>query len=391
MPKDRDKYFNVQKIFTSYELQSLMKIKFEVIFAKLSEMESNNPTLKENLNLNWTLMKERKRLLDLAKQESNKPPLPSNLYFKEKEKFFALKVNSYLFIYLKELMCEIANYQKPIRKNGYFVANTERGMHMISKDDIMRLLRIYIKKYQILKNLEHLQFTDKLEAEEINYAVELQIIISYLISKYTSQMIKGFDVIINEQKVTIKRPDFNQLEAQLDNYALIDSILREIISISTSLQDKELSEEVREDYVQSRKKLRQDIGFVLSYEMWRSRQNGEDYENFVEEYRGVHNVLRAFLKLNLNQAFLKEFFHFNQAFLKESQVDGIQNELYDILKSLREIDLTTEGRKYFLEREVVVEKEVEDWEGKMKEFLADFPYSPHEFITLRGNTTFQGL
>jgi len=76
IPKDRDKYFNVQKIFTSYEMQSLMKIKFEAIYAKFSEMESNNPTLKENLNLNWTLMEERKCLLDLAKQESNKPPLP---------------------------------------------------------------------------------------------------------------------------------------------------------------------------------------------------------------------------------------------------------------------------------------------------------------------------
>jgi len=278
-------------------------------------------------------------------------------------------------------MWEIDNYQKPIQNP--FVKAAKRGMYGTSKekfDNIMRLIRIYIKKYKILKNLEHLQFTDKLEAEERNFAIELQIIIIYLISKYTSQMIKGFDVIIKEQKVTVTRPDLNQLETQLENYALMDSILREIISISTSLQDKELSEEVREDYVQSRKKLRIDLDFVLSYEMWRSRQNCGDYEKFVEEYLGAHKDVRKFLKLYLNVL--------DQAFLEESKVDGLEKDLYDIRKFFSEIDLTTEGRKYFLEREVVVEKELEDWEGKMKEFLV---YFPHEFITLRGNTTFQGL
>ena len=48
-------------------------------------------------------------------------------------------------------------------------------------------------------------------------------------------------------------------------------------------------------------------------------------------------------------------------------------ELDDLREVLRKGDLTVEEQKYFQQRESVLEKEI-DWEGGLKDVLADFPY-----------------
>jgi len=182
-------------------------------------------------------------------------------------------------------------------------------------------------------------------------------------------MINGFEVIIKKRKVTIVRPDLSVLEAQIDKYTIMDSILEKIISISTSLQDKMLSEEIRKDYIQSREKLREHFKFAMSYEIRRALQNGEDIEKFGEEALGALKDAMKFVDL-WSEAY-------DQVFLEEPKVDGLKKEFTDISKLLRENNLTTEERKYFLKREAVLEKEV-DWVGNMKILMADFPYSPFE-------------
>jgi hypothetical protein len=367
MPKEIDKYCNLQKVFTAHESEHFINMKFLALESKLfmSKKIKSMDLISKEMEI---LLKERKRLLDLASKESDKGPPPPDIFFKEKKYRF----KPYLLIYMDELDWERDYYQKPIRDP--FVKVAKRGMYGTSKekfDDIMRLIRIYTKKFKTVKKLKRLQFTDKMEVEERNIAIELQIINSYLISKYTSQMIKGFDVIIKKRKVTVRRPELNVLEVQINNYALMDSILRKIIPISTSLQDEVLSEEVREDYVQSRKKLRKEFNFVMSYENWRALQNGEDFENFWEEYRGAFNDVKKFSKLYLKPP--------DQVSINESKVDGRMKQLYDIHELLSKTDLTTEERKYFLKREALLEKEV-DWEGKMKKLLADFPYEKDRYF-----------
>lgn len=364
MPNDDDKYCNLHKAFTAIEKDTFLRMKSIEMKKDIRPLIRKNRAALKKMEI---LLKERNRLFDITNKESRKPQAPPDLFFKDTKKY---ELKPYQYIYLDELMWIRTYYQKPIWDP--FAKAAKRALYGTSKekfDDIMRLIRIYTKKTKTVKNLRHLRFTDKLEEEERGRAIALQVITSYLISKYISQMINGFEVIIKKRKVTIVRPDLSVLEAQIDNHTIMDSILEKIISISTSLQDKMLSEEIRKDYIQSREKLREHFKFAMSYEIRRALQNGEDFENIGEEALGALKDAMKFVDL-WSEAY-------DQVFLEEPKVDGLTKELTDIYKLLSETNLTTEERKYFLKREAVLEKEV-DWEGNMKILMADFPYSPFE-------------
>ena len=167
MPKDNVKYANPRKGFIALESELVMSKKFK----------SKDLTTKERK----ILLKERKRLIDQADNEFHKPPAPPGFYPREVEKFLFEPYRSYY----DELVWDRNYYEKPIRDP--FVKVAKRGMYGTSKekfDDIMRLIRIYIKKFKTVKKLRHLQFTNKQEAKERNIVLELQIINSYFISKY---------------------------------------------------------------------------------------------------------------------------------------------------------------------------------------------------------------
>ena len=359
MLKEINKYCNPQKGFTALESNQVMRKKFK----------SKDVTNKEMK----ILLKVRKRLIDQANNEFYKPPAPPGFYPREVEKFLFEPYQSYL----DELTWDANYYQKLIRDP--FVKVAKRGMYGTSKekfDDIMRLIRIYTKKFQMMKKIKHLHFTTEQEAYERDMGEFFQIIDSYLISKYTSQMIKGFEVTIKKGKAIVKRPDLNALEAQMDNYAFMKSLLERTIFISVSLQDESLSEEKRNDHIKMREKLRESYKFAQMYEVRRASQNGENFENLADEVHGAHKDAMKFMNLYLKAG--------DEVFLKPSNVktDGFEKELIDLRKILRTTDLTTEERKYFLKRKALLEKEV-DWEGTMKKLIADFPYERNLYFPKR--------
>ncbi len=350
MPKGMDKYWNPQKSFTALESNQVIRKKFL----------SKNTTMKERK----ILMKERLRLVDQAEIELQKQPAPSGFYPFKETKFAYEPYPSYL----DDLTWDTNYYQKPIRDP--FVKAVQRGMYGTSKekfDDIFRMVRIYTKKIQMMKKLKHLHFSTEQEAYERDMGEFFQIIDSYLISKYTSQMIKNFEVTIKKRKVIVIRPDLNALETQMDNYTFMKRLLERTIFISVSLQNESLSDDKRNEYLEIREKLRKGYEFVQMYEVRRANQNGEKFEILMDEVHGAHkNTMKAIhLYLKAGKPYLP-----NTSNTKE---EIFLKEITEIRKILRKSDITTEERKYFLKRENLLEKEI-DWEGEMKKLLGDFPF-----------------
>lgn len=360
-------YCNPQKSFIALESEYVLQKRFK----------SKDLTNKERK----MLLKERSRLIDQAEKEVNKPLAPPNLSSREKDKFWFEPYRSYL----DELEWEKNYYQKPIR-DPVIKALRRRiyGTPLHQKlNDTMRMLRIHIKKFQLIKKLNLLELTNKQEAEERGKGLLFQTIDSYLISKYASQMIKGFDVTIGHRKVTVKRPDFNALEAQMNNYALMKVILEQTILISAALQDKSLSEDKRNDYIKKREKFREHFKFAMMYEVRRSRQNGENSKNFLDECREAHeNLIKV---IHLYQEISKLYINQQNYISKSSpnvKTDVTMMELDELGKILTKSDLTIEERKYFLQRKDLIEKEI-DWEGQMKKLLGDFPYEKDHYFPKR--------
>ena len=350
-----DKYCNPQKAFTALESQIVMSKK----------LKNKDLTKKEKK----ILTKEIFRLLDQGEKEFGKPLAPPGFYTFKEIKFLYDRYQAYC----DELVWDRDYYQKPIRDP--IVKAVKKGMYGTSKENfdyIFRMFRIHIKKSQMIKKLKHLQFTTEQEANEKDMGQLYQIIDSYLISKYTSQMIKGLEVIIKKGKVIVIKPDLNALEAQMDNYALMKFFLERTIFISVSLQEKSLSEDKRNEYVKTREKFRENFKFAQMYEVRRARQNEENFENLIDEALGAHkNVMKVIsLFLKAGKPYLQD--------TPSTKEEIFMKEIAELRKVLREGNLTAEERKYFLERESVMEKEI-DWEGGMKKILEDFPYKKDHY------------
>lgn len=363
MPKDNDKYLNPQKGFTALESQIVLEKKFK----------SKDLTKKERR----ILLKERSRLLDQAKKEFNKPLAPPNLSSREQYKFMLEQYISYY----AELEWDTIYYQKPIRDP--IIKELRRriyGSTLHQKlNDTMRMFRIHYKKFQLIKKFKLLGLTDEQEAKERDMGLLYQIFDSYLISKYASQRIEGFEVTIEHGQVTVKRSDLNALEAQMDNYALIKSILDRTILISAALQDKSLSEDKRNEYIKRREKLRESYKFALMYEMRRARQNGENFENFGKECGEAYENLMKFIDI-----YLEILGPYRSKRSTNVKTDVTMEEIKELDKILTKSDLTIEERKYFLQRidlleKEIVEKEI-DWEGQMKKLFEDFPYEKDHYF-----------
>lgn len=315
-------------------------------------------------------MKERSHLINQAENELSKPPAPPGYYTFKETKFAYEPYQSYF----DELVWDRNYYQKPIRDP--LIKQVKRGMYGTSKekfDDIFRMLRIYTKRFQMMKKIKHLHFTTEQEANEKGMGEFFQILDSYLISRYTSQMIKGFEVTIKRGKAVVKRPDLSALEGQMENYAFMKLLLERTIFVSVSLQDESLTEEKREEYVKKREKLRESYKFAQMYEVRRAHQNGEKFENFMDEVNRAHkNVLKVInLYLEAGKPYQRDTFN--------TKEEIFMKEIAELRKDLKKDDLTAEERKYFLERESVLEKEI-DWEGGMKKILGDFPHDKDGFV-----------
>lgn len=352
MPKDSDKYYNPQKCFTAFESEIVLRKKF-----KSKDLTKKGRKI---------LLKERSRLLDQAEKEFNKPTAPPNLFSREQYKFV---LRSY-WSYIDELEWDTKYYQKPIRDP--IIKELRRriyGSTLHQKlNDTMRMFRIHYKKFQLIKKFKLLELTDKQEAKERDMGLLYQIFDSYLISKYASQRIKGFEVTMEHGKVTVKRPDLNALEAQMENYALIKSILDRTILISAALQDKSLSEDKRNVYIKKREKLREDLKFTMMYEIRREHQNGENFENFRKECGEAYKNLMKVIDL-----YLEILGPYRSKRSTNVKTDVTMKEIKELGKILAKSDLTIEERKYFLQRMDLLEKEI-DWEGRMKKLFEDFPY-----------------
>lgn len=350
-----EKYCNPQKAFTSLESH--------VVICK--KMKSKDLTKKE-----WKILeKEALRLLNQAEKEYDKLPPPPGIYSKEKRFFTKVYLT-----YYDELSWDRIYYQKPIRDP--FVKIVKRGMYGTSKeefDNIFRMLRIHSKKFQMIKKLKHLHFTNEQEAKEKSMGELFQIIDSYLVSKYTSYMIKEFDVRIKKGKVTVKRPEYNALEAQMESFAYMKRVLEQTILISASLQDESLSEDKRNEFIKMREKSREDFNFFKMYETRRALMNSEIPGNLIKEVIGAYKNVIKVLDL-YHKAFTPH--------LSNLEEDQSMKELSELRKILRRTDLTTEERKYFLQREAVLE-EVTDWDEDMKNLVEDFPYEKDRLIKFR--------
>jgi len=363
MPRDTNKYSNPQKGFTALESQIVLAKKFRSKDITKSEM--------------GILLKERSRLLEQAKKEFNKPIAPPNLFPWEQDKFW---FEPY-FSYYAELEWDTDYYQKPIRDP--IIKKLRRRIYGSTLhqnlNETMRMFRIHFKKFPLIKKFKLLQLTNKQEAEERDKGLLYQIFDSYLISKYASQMIEGFEITIERRKVTVKRPDLNALEAQMDNYALIKFILDRTILISAALQDKSLSEDKRDGYIKKREKLRKDFKFAMMYEIRRARHYGENFEDFAEECGEAFNNLMKFINL-----YLEILGPYRSKRSTNVKTDVTMNEINELDKVLTKSDLTIEERKYFLQRIDLLEKEIGkkevDWEGQMKKLFEDFPYEKDRYF-----------
>ena len=361
MPKDNDKYANPQNVLAEFEFSVAINRK----------LKRKDITKKERK----ILIKAFFRSFDQTEKEFRKPLPPLNSSYREQNKFLFEPYRSYF----EELIWDRDYYQKPIIDPAVkALRRSIYGTPLHQKlNDTFRMFRILNKKIQIIKKFKLLELSNEQEAEERDLGLLFQIFDSYLISKYASQRIKGFEVSIKHGKVTVKRPDLNVLEAQMENYNIMKLILEKTVLISVALQDKSLSEEKRNDYIESREKFRKNFDFALTYEIRRALQNGEDIEKFNEEYRGAHKDVMQFVDLYLKTS--KEL-------LKSSpnvKTDVTFEELNKLSKLLKRSDLNIEERKYFLQRKDLMEKEI-DWEGQMKKLVEDFPYVKDHYFPKRG-------
>jgi hypothetical protein len=357
MPEDNDKYANPQKVLADFEFHVAINRK----------LKRKDLTKKERR----ILKKEAFRSYEQAEKEFHKPLPPLNPSYRERNKLLFEPYRSYF----EELIWDLRYYQKPII-NPVMIAlrRSIYGSPLHQKlNDTLRMFRIHNKKIQLIKKLKFLELSNEQEAEERDMGLMFQISDSYLISKYSSQRIKGFELSIKHGKVTVKRPNLNALEAQMCIYSLIRLTLERTVLISASLKDKSLSEEKRNEYIKKREKLRENLKFVMTYEIRRERQNGENFKNFTEECSKANDNLIKFMDLYLRS--LKEL-------LKSSpnvKTDVTMEELIDLSKLLKRSDLTIEERKYFRHRKDLIEKDI-DWEGTMKKLLADFPYEKDRYF-----------
>lgn len=350
MPKGKDKYLNPQKIFTAIESSQIMRKKY------LSE---EMPTTEKII-----LMKESLRLLDQIKKEFDKPVAPPGFYPFNEGKL----LRKHYQTYCDELEWDTKYYQKPIRDP--LIKLVKRGMYGTSKekfDDIFRMIRVHTKKLQMIKKLNRLHFTTEQEFDEWVMVKLYQIIDSYLISKYTSQMIKNFEVTIKRGKALVKRPDLNELESQMDNYSMMKDFLELIILISAFLQDESLSIDKKNKSIEERERFRKHFKSLQMYEFRRVSQNSESFESFMDEVRGANKNMLKVMELysEAGKPYLPD--------IPRTKEEIYMKEITELREILRKSDLTAEERKYFLERESVLEKEI-DWEGSLKDILADFPY-----------------
>ena len=350
MPKEKKKYWNPQKVFTALESVQIMRKKY------LSE---EMPTIEKRI-----LLKESQRLLDQVKKEYDKPIAPLGSYPFDESKLLGKHYRTYI----DELEWDTKYNQKPIRDP--LIKLVKRGMYGTSKekfDDIFRMIRIHTKKLQMIKKLNRLRFTTEQEVDELAMVKLYQIIDSYLISKYTSQMIKNFEVTIKRGKAIVKRPNLNELEAQMDNCTIMKDFLEDAILMSAILQDESLSKVKRDECVKEREKFRENFKSVRTYEFRRMSQNGESFESFMDEVHGANKNMMKVVDLYIEAG--KPY----QLDIPKTKKETYMKEIYELREILKKDDLTSEERKYFLERESVLEKEI-DLEGGLKDILADFPY-----------------